>query len=291
MSQQVEEIDPNEKHLTGLQKFLLFAGAVVCFGIWYVVSSQVHLPAVTGFSTSMIESRPTFALITLAIGIPLLSIFASLIAFRVRTEAGLFCCAVGLSCLAVRSGDIRTILLTSGDSGIFMSYMIELAFLGVIILASYELLNKLSVVGLVAKPSEAPQDDPDTLADRLTTVIGQAICVLVLMMLLGQSAMKGQAMASICAAGVVSSLAMHQTYKVRSSFWYLIGTLLAGIVAYGYCYLYPEGLAIGEIRGLLSGAGRSLPIHYASLGAAGTIFGYWTSLSWHAARKDLLVNA
>jgi hypothetical protein len=62
--------------------------------------------------------------------------------------------------------------------------------------------------------------------------------------------------------------------------------MLAGVIAYLYTAMFnPAGHAVGEVRGLLAGAARPLPLHYASLGVAGTIFGYWSSVVWHASQK------
>jgi hypothetical protein len=115
-------------------------------------------------------------------------------------------------------------------------------------------------------------------------VLAQAVATLVLMMFLGQSPLNGQAMAAAAGAGLLGTLIIHQAYGTRGSAAYVIGTMLAGIAAYIYTHFNDTGLAIGDVRGLLAGPARSRPLHSATAGVAGTIFGYWISVVWKANR-------
>ena len=62
--------------------------------------------------------------------------------------------------------------------------------------------------------------------------------------------------------------------------------MLCGLVAYGWTYLHPDGYAIGDVGGLLAGPARVLPLHYASAGVAGTLYGYWIAQVWAGEAED-----
>ncbi len=276
--------------LTNVQKLLLAAGAVICYGLWHALRTSLGLPTYPGITTSL-TTQPFIAWAILIIGIPLISLLISTLVGRVRAEAGLFCCAIGLVSLPAHGGDIRNALLDAGSPAIYARLAIEAAVLGAIWIGASLLFERLAGKGLLA-PSTNKSDEPDTLGDRLTVVVLQALAMLVVLMLLCQSPVKGQALATACLAGVVSSALIHQSHAVRGSVWYIAGTMLAGVIAYLYTGLFSAaGHQIGDVRGLLAGPSRVLPLHYATLGIAGAIFGYWTSITWHAAKKAKAAEA
>lgn len=271
-------------HLTTAQRLLFTLVSLVCYGLWYLVLTSANVPAEHRISTSLLLKQPSYAIGLVVIGIPLLSVLSSLAVGRVRFEAGLFCALIGLVVLPARGGDIRNTLLEAGSGAVFIRLAIESAALLGAIVATYFILLRLEPTRLLAPREPQTDKDPDTLGDRVTAVIAQAVCTLIIAMLLGQSPAKGQALATACVAGLLSSMMIHQTYAVRGSIWYVSGTMLGGIAAYLYCAYNPVGAQIGAVRGFASGAAQSLPLHYASLGAAGAIFGYWVSVIWRGAK-------
>jgi len=274
---------------TTAEKLLFGIGAVLCYGIWHALTTWLGLPAYARVSGSLM-TQPVIGWVLVIVGIPVISVLISLLVGRVRCEAGLFCCAIGLITLPSHGGDIRNVLLDTGSAAIYTSLAIESAVLGVVWIGTSWIVDRLAGSGIVAEP--VPTDDPDTLGDCLTAVALQALATLVLLMLLCQSPLKGQTLASVCLASLIASTFIHQSYVVRGSVWYIAGTMLAGVIAYLYTGMFnPAGYLIGDVRGLLAGAARPLPLHYATMGVAGAIFGYWTSVVWHAAKKAKAIEA
>lgn len=278
-------MNPNDHHLTTLQKIMLTLVSVACFGIWYLLHTLVGLPVYPGFSSGVLSDSPVLGTALVMIGIPVLTFAASLIVGRIRFEAGLFCCLIGLVTLPAHGGDIRSALLTHGPS-IYFTFAIESLLLGISIILTGTLLDRLRTSPLLAPPAVAGDDDPDTMGDRLTAVVVQALVTIALLTIFCQSPDKGQTLATACLASMLAAMLVHQVYVVRGSVWYIAGTMLASVIAYLYTgMMSPGGAQIGATGGLVAGAARPLPLHYATLGCAGAIFGYWCSLVWHAAKK------
>jgi hypothetical protein len=204
---------------------------------------------------------------------------------RIRFEAGLFCCLIGLITLPAHGGDIRNALLSNGP-GVYITLAIESLLLGISIIATCVILDRMRTGRLLAPPAIASEGDPDTMTDRITAVLVQALVTIALLTILCQSPAKGQTLATACMASMLAAMLVHQIYVVRGSIWYIAGTMLASVIAYIYTGLMsPGGAEIGATGGFVAGAARPLPLHYATLGCAGAIFGYWSSLVWHAAKK------
>jgi hypothetical protein len=280
------------KPFTLREKLMLTAGVIICYGLWYLLLRSASIPAEPGFSASLLIDQPLNALVLVAVAVPLISVLISAIVARVRPDAGLFCALAGLIYLPAHGGDLRYVLLPAKGGSVYLVLAVELAILSAIVLATPLLLTRLSrrKTGTAAPPDAARSTE--SMSDRLTCVGAQTICTLAILMLLGQSSMKGQALWAVGAAGLLSTLAVHHAYRVLDSRWYLAGTFLAGIVAYIYTSFRPAGMEIGDVRGLLAGAARALPLHYATAGAIGVLFGNWTIQVWHAPKpeSDLLTD-
>jgi hypothetical protein len=250
-----------------------------------LLGQLVQMPVKPQEWASIISGGPWIGIPALAVGMVAIAFLATLLVGRIRFEAALFCCAIGLVVIPARGGTIQDALLNAGTSSLHISLAIETALLGAIVVGTY-LLMQIARPGYVLAPLQSSDADPDTTSDRVTVVVAQAVSTLVMLMIICQSAEKGQTLAGVCLGAMLAAMFMHQTYSVRGAVWYISGTMLAGVVAYLYTGLFsPAGFEIGEVRGLLAGAARPLPLHYASLGIAGAIFGYWSSTVWHAAKK------
>ena len=68
-------------------------------------------------------------LLLLAFGICVSTIICTLIAGSVRTDAGLFCTALGLIIVSLRGGAMRYTLFEAGGSGVFYKLAVELVLL------------------------------------------------------------------------------------------------------------------------------------------------------------------
>lgn len=278
-------LNPNDHPLSTPQKLALTIATIACFGIWYALHTLVGVPVYAQFSFGLLSDKPAVASLIVMLGVPLLTLVASLAVGRIRFEAGLFCALIGLITLPAHGGDIRSAVLTHG-AGVYIQLAIESLLLGISIIGTCVMLDRMRTSRLLTPPAVSTDADPDTMSDRITAVIVQALVTIALLTILCQSPAKGQTLATACIASMLAAMLVHQIYVVRGSVWYLAGTMLASVIAYLYTGLMsPAGAEIGATSGFLAGAARPLPLHYATLGCAGAIFGYWCSLVWHAAKK------
>lgn len=277
--------DPSNasEHFSNVERLRLLIGALVAFGLFRLAGEWLRLPLVPQFSASLLQDGAILGLIAVAVLFVVVTVLATVIVGRFRFEAGLFCAAVGLIAIPTRGGEITQALLSAdGSRSTYLILATEQVLLGAIVLAGYWVQSKFHRI----PPAVAPASDPDTVRDRVITVVAQALCLLLLMALVGQSPAKGQALVGVGVCSLGAALLTSQAYKVRGSEWYILGTLLAGLIAYLYTFFGgASGAAIGEVRGYLAGPARSLPLHYASLGIAGAIYGYWISMVWIGPRK------
>ena len=264
------------------QKFTLWGAALILFVACGWILSFFGLPAIPHISSLLTHGQPFYAIVIVGIVYVLAAIIARPTVGGIRPDAALFCAAIAMLALPTRGGDIRNALLDSGSPSVFIAMTIELIVLsGFVLLAS--LISR-------PKPIVTGTAQADSTNDRLTVVGVQALAMLILLSLIGQSPLKGQSITCAAAAGLIATLIVHQSYRVTGSICYLAGTLLAGVVAYVWSYFNHAALPLGDTSGLLAGAARSLPLHYATAGVAGTIYGYWISGSWIAPKDSPTVT-
>jgi len=272
--------DPSNasEHFSNTERLRLLIGVLLAFEAFHWLGAAVRVPLIPKFSASLLQDGSIGGLIGIGVIFLLVTAVTTLLVGRFRYEAGLFCAAFGLIAVPTRGGEITNALLSAnGSRAVYWTLAIELVLLSTIVCAGYWLQGRFH-----RRPAAiAPNLDPDTTRDRLTVVAVQAVTTLVLLLLVGQSPAKGQALIGVGVCAVLSALMTNQSYKVRGSQWYVLGTLLAGVIAYLYTFFSgAPGANIGDVRGLLAGGARSLPLHYASLGVAGAIYGYWISMVW-----------
>lgn len=275
------------RQLGTAQKLLLTAVAIGAYVVSRYVLTVLGLPAVPQISSLLLLDQPVYAPLAVFSLMAILPLLARPLVGGVRYDAPLFCAALGLLALPTHGGDVRNALLDSGSPAVYLRMAVELIVLAVGVLLGYVALVRPAGpldVGEV-DASASVEHDIDTPADRLAAVGVQTLMTLALLSILGQSPAKGQAMLGLALASGLSAWITYKTRVVRGSVWYVAGTLLAGLIAYVWTYFTPNGLPLGDTRGYLAGAARSLPLHYATAGVAGTIYGYWAGRSG-AASED-----
>ncbi|MGN6505072.1 MAG: hypothetical protein ACTHM6_05855 [Tepidisphaeraceae bacterium] len=269
-----ESAETHESVLGNGQQLLLWGLGLVAFVVLRWVFAALNIPALPHESSLLTVDQPFYAIILAGLGLVVVAAAARPLVARVRSDAPLFAATLGLLAIPTRGGDIRNALLDASSAGVFLQMGFELLLLWCFVtIASYVSRPRLAGVA----PAER-----DTVADRLTAIGAQGLATLVLLTLIGQSPLKGQAIVGVGVAGLLATLIVHQSYRVAGSICYVTGTMLAGLAAYLWCFFHPAGLALGDTSGLFAGAARSLPLHYATAGVAGTLYGYWIGGSWHA---------
>ena len=262
-------------NLSTAQRVLLAATAVAAFALGGSALALVGLPAVPGIS-ALLLAQSWYAWPAATSVLVLLTLLARPIVGRVRFDAPVFCAACGLLVLPVRGGDARNALLDAGSAGVYVKMAVEQALLAGSLLLAYAALYRRPVTAAEGASGEIV----DTANDRLWTIGMQAALMLALLGVLALSPLKGQVLLSAALAGGVAAAVTHKSYRVHGSIWYAAGTMLCGLIAYAWTYLHPDGVRLGDVAGLLAGPARVLPLHYATAGIAGTIYGCWLAQIW-----------
>ena len=255
---------------------MIAVAVVLCATVCLLASRAFGVPAAQGSDISLLNGDRSILSI-LVIGVTFIggATLVSMAVGRWREEAGLFAAAVGLAVFAVRGGSISTTLRYSSGSGIYVLLAFELVLMYAMVAGAILLSHRW----LKAKPvtiGGATDDEPGQ-SQHLLAVGVQAVAMAIVMLIVGQSESKKQAMASVALAAYLGSIAAHYTFPIRRGHWLAFGPLLVGIVGYVLERSKPALLSIGLVAQPLAIA---LPIELVSAGIVGGILGHWMSQKW-----------
>lgn len=260
-------------------KLLLLAATLMSAGIAYAAISTLGAIPIRGYSPSLLQhgspGRTIVALVaTIAAGL----LASTLIAGRVRPDAGIFCVAVSLLVFRFYGRSTRyTLLEADGARGLLLMAG-ELALLGGLLIAAYAVIHRLIATGTL--PDETSTDgcrlEPEKLDQRLLCTLTVAVVMTVGMMILCQSSDSGQAVWAVLLSALGASWCAFRFIPVAPAVWYWSGPLLCGVVGYLYTFQFGGQTAnIGLPRALLGAVSRPSPLDFASVGVAGAMLGYW----------------
>src|SRR5688500_15092963 len=98
-------------------RLLLLTGVVVSVATFIAAARLFHIPAHVDFGGVILqEPSPLASFFALSAALVVCVLVATLIAGSVRFDAGLFCAAVGMITLTLRSGTLGDILRTSAGA-------------------------------------------------------------------------------------------------------------------------------------------------------------------------------
>lgn len=275
-------------------RLLLATAGVLACALFIQGARWLGVPDSPGFGGSLLIAGGVAASLALALGAGALSaLIGTLLAGRIRFNAGLFVAAIGLCALSVRGGPSRqtwlTAQITLAPSGIFLRMALETLLLGLLLAAIWWTLRWLHGAGILKdRESEDMLDTPGHLAATEATAAGVQLGVTALaMLLLSQSDGKSHTLAAMFFASFAGSAAAHTLYHTGPRSWYWLPPLVLGTVAYLVAsFSPPEGLAIANPTGYLAPLIRPLPLDYAGAGVAGAVAGHWMSRRWLKERKE-----
>jgi len=268
------------------ERFSVTLGCAISVFITLWLARTLHVPT-TPHSAGILMQQPAWPI---AIGLACVAligctILTSVIAGHVHFEGGLFCACFGLAALSYRLGPTRFALFNSSSPSIYVSMAFELIVLFVAVTIVWLIVRAGANAGwLAAEPMSDPAETDEPLDQRILATAAQVLLTILLMMLLSQTDNKVQALASIGIASWIAALAAHHFVPTRPSAWFWVGPLIVGLIGYVGQYFSPSDWMIGDARGFFAPMARPMPLDYASMGVAGALLGYWTSLHWHHAR-------
>jgi hypothetical protein len=255
---------------------MIALAAGFCAAICLLASRAFGVPPVEGLDISLLNGgQPILSILVIAVTFIGGATLVSLAVGRWSHEAGLFAAAVGLAVFAVRGGSISTTLRYSSGAGVYMLLAIELVLMYAMVVAAIWLSHRWSKAAPLAQ-TEANDEQPSR-THHLFAVGVQAVTMAIIMLAVGQSESKKQAMATVMLAAYAGSIAAHYTFPILRGHWLAFGPLLVGIVGYFLEGSKPTLLPIGLVDQPMAIA---LPIELVSAGIIGGILGHWMSQKW-----------
>jgi hypothetical protein len=278
-------------------RLLMLSGIAVCAAIFIGASRLFRVPAAPGFGGSMLgAASPTVSFLVVAAALIVSVMVGTLIAGRVRFDAGLFCAMLGMIALSVRSGTVgdvlRTTADTTGGATVFVGFAGELILLYAVLGLAWSVLWLLHRQDLLKADQfrDGVEETEDAAWIKVCATVMQAAGTALCMLLLVQTDSKTQVLWSLAVASFAGAALAHFLYPVSPSPWLWVGPLLVGLVGYvtAYMKLDPSDVTwrTGQLHFPLAALVRPLPVDYLTAGTAGAVLGYWVSRKWHQQQVD-----
>ena len=281
--------DTTGRTFSRAQKLALLGSILLAVLASLLIQRLFVVPQVRGFSPSLVQnSPPTLGLLAAALAIVTGVAVCTLLAGRIRPDAGVFSAAVALLALRLHAGPTRLALMDGGKTAL-IGLAIELAVVGLALIGSFLVLRTL-VRGRFL-PDDPDRDGahlPEEKIDqKLLCTATTAVVMAVIMMLLSQSDAPGQALWSVLLASWLATWCSFRFAPVTPSIWYWMAPILLGVVGYLWTALNGSATAnIGIPGGFLASIARAAPLDYASVGVAGALVGYWTGRRYLKERAE-----
>ena len=273
-----------------LRPYLLLplAALVAGLGFWWL-GALIDFPQYRGFDASLLlQPLAAAKVLAVALGVLVLTAACTLVAGRVRYDAGWACVAAGLYALRLRGGPIYYALDGRGK-GVFLALAAELLILGLILGGAWAALHVLRERGVNSKLLRRTLELPDArtrVADRKATdesldqkVLALVLCAgltAVFMMVLCRNDTRAQVFFSLLISGWAAAWVTHSFIPTRPAAWFWGGPILCGVVGYVAAWLLtgPQLLAIGHPGGFLAPLARPLPLDYVSVAVPAALYRY-----------------
>jgi hypothetical protein len=267
------------------ERFFLAAVSGGCVALFLLLSHLMGWPIYPKQEASLLASAsPVTGIAVVGVGLILSVLAASLLLGHLRYEAGLFAACIGLAGLAARGGPVGSLLRAAGRPQVYLAMLMEtVMLLGMMGLAWTQLALLRRSGWLAPDPRDPDNELAATPVTRVLAALAQAVVTGMLVMLLARSDNQKQAMAAVALASLIGSIVAHQAFPVRPSGAFWVGPFLVAMIGYAWAIKSPGSWEIGTPANALAAAS---PLHYASLGTAGGIFGYWVSRQWREAEVE-----
>jgi hypothetical protein len=268
------------------EKLLLLAGTILSYAAFWYAGNVFRIPVYAHFSSSLLQqsTHVTTLLVTGIVYLVSMAV-ALLIAGRVGSDAGLFCTSLGLAALSIRGGAMRFTLQAANNQNVWLMLFWELLILGGFVIGGF-VLEKLLGKSSLVRDEPLPQT-PSPINDLGRKTIALAANVLLMAMFLwlfAASDRKGQCILAVAISSFLATVMTYAVLPVHPSYWYWPATFIVGAIGYLFAYSgNAVGWQIGQIQGGWTVAlARPLPLDYASVGVAASLFAYWAGRRWES---------
>jgi hypothetical protein len=275
-----------------INRTLLLCGFVGSLLVFWFGCEWFDIPVERGFDVSLLhQPSAVIVMVVIAALLGVATMLSTLIAGRVRADAGLFCAALGMMVVSLRGGRIFYTLAGARPS-VFTSLAVEIVLLFAAMLAAWLLVRKAADVGLTRGDDPDFQRDEELSFDqKFLATATHACAMIVLMSILCRTDQKVQALASVGVSSLLASMVATMVAPTTPGVWYWMSPLAVGLLGYVWASFSPQGLGLGQPAGYFAMLARPLPLDYASTGVAGAMLGYWFARSWHRERHPLEAQA
>jgi hypothetical protein len=250
------------------------SGGLAVAAFWYL-GATATIPALRGYAASLLQGSAVMNVLLVAIAYVSIAAAASLILGRVRPGIGVFAASFGLAALSFRGGTASTVLRDLGPSATYGMFLGETVLLAAIAAAAMLLCRFLAPLPPLAMLQD---EEPAKGSDRLISVGLQTAITLVLILVLGQSDVKGQALFAVGVASLIATLVADNSLPVGFTPLAVMAPFIAAMVGYAW--------ALTGGGSSPSGLERVTPLDYASLGVAGTMMGHWMTHQWREEAEE-----
>ena len=260
---------------------VVIAAAGAYWLVWYAVK-----PNVFGGPVSFIYNQALVLSWLLLIVIAVIStVLTVLICRRRLPDLPVLVFAAGLSVLSVRSGPARWAHSTEGAQNAYLIFAVEIVLLTAVLLAVHRLGKFLLARLAPVKRSSGKSKQRSSLASFLPAMGLAGLVAFVVAFVVATTAKtklasgnnvmvygseRGQIIFAALAAGFLSTLAAHQSFRPSKAIFCWLALPLVGLV--GYLVLAGQGSPAGEILPN-SPLGNFLPLDFVGPGVLGGMLG------------------
>lgn len=275
-------------------RILLTIGSVACYALFWWLSRQFDVPDEPGYGVSLLLGQSVFgALVMVLAGLVLAVILGTVIAGRVRYDAGLFCAGLGLMAVTIRGGTLVDVLHDRPMASTYLVLALEAIILWALVAVASWVIRRLRGIWFLRDPHLPLEIDVDrvdwawTTAHHVVALVMQVVVMGLVVMLLCQSADKAQALVSVFVGAMIGTMLAGNYYaEIRRPAYACAGPAVVAVIGYLWAYFSPGGLAIGHTGHALA---RPLPLDYLSAGSAGAILGAWAGMKHQIQVLDTVV--
>lgn len=263
-------------------RVLMVLSALVTMGAAWGASRGLGFPG-GGVRHPVVLLQPSPAIgiaaviAVLAVGL----IVGTVIAGRIRAEAGLLAAAFGWLTFTWNSGTVAQALFAAPTADTYFRFAVETAMLGVFLGAGQAVLVTLRKSGKLARDEtrDGIKLDNATPGQLALGFVGTAVGYVVLAYLLIATPDKQQAVLGCAVAAWVAASLAHYFIEADLPIWvFWSAVVTAAVGAYLYAGASAPGVpAIGQAG---FPPARALPLDHASAGVIGSLFGYWDARRW-----------
>jgi len=258
-----------------LSRLLITSAGAVSVALTWGLARMFGVPGMPASDVSILGQSALFpSLVGVLLMVMASTVVGTLIAGRIRSEAGVFCGAIALAILSTWFGTMRQAFFYFTSPANVMTLLFELCFLFALLVGAAALSRAMRNAGIARPRIHAELPLKWTQANLLATLT-HVVVMIILLQLLAATDRKAQAWVSALVASFVGGVAAQSMFPTTKAFFLWIAPLIVGCVAYGYEMISPSGAwTTGVIEHPFA---RLIPLDYAGPGVAGAILAFWAS--------------